>query len=112
MIARGVEFDVIGQSYYPQWHGTLDDLRNNLLDMVNRYEKDIILVEYSSKKEEVNDIIFHLPGGKGKGSFIWEPLNTWEYIFEPDGKSNNRLKLYKFISDKHIGNKQTKLPIK
>src|SRR4029079_4128309 len=27
MIARGVPFDVIGESYYPKWHGTLDDLR-------------------------------------------------------------------------------------
>ena len=23
MIARGVHFDVIGESYYPKWHGTL-----------------------------------------------------------------------------------------
>ena len=27
MLARGVHFDVIGLSYYPKWHGTLDDLR-------------------------------------------------------------------------------------
>ncbi|MFP3616018.1 glycosyl hydrolase 53 family protein, partial [Paraburkholderia sp. SIMBA_050] len=26
---RGVTFDVLGLSYYPQWHGSLDDLRNN-----------------------------------------------------------------------------------
>jgi arabinogalactan endo-1,4-beta-galactosidase len=25
MIARGVQFDIIGLSYYPRWHGTLDD---------------------------------------------------------------------------------------
>ncbi len=24
MIARGVHFDVIGESYYPKWHGTLN----------------------------------------------------------------------------------------
>src|ERR1019366_1422264 len=26
MIKRGVNFDVIGESYYPKWHGTLQDL--------------------------------------------------------------------------------------
>ena len=26
---HGVQFDVIGQSYYPWWHGGLDDLRIN-----------------------------------------------------------------------------------
>ena len=27
MLKRKVHFDVIGLSYYPKWHGTLDDLR-------------------------------------------------------------------------------------
>ena len=105
MIARGVEFDVIGQSYYPQWHGTLGDLKNNLHDLINRYKRDLILVEYSSKKEEVNDIVFNLPDGRGKGTFIWEPLNTWEYIFEPGGKANNWLNLYKMIDKKQFGSR-------
>jgi len=30
MISREVSFDVIGESYYPKWHGTLDDLETNL----------------------------------------------------------------------------------
>ncbi len=64
MIARGVSFDVIGESYYPKWHGTLDDLRDNLNDLANRYNKDVIVVEYSALKEEVNKIAFELPNGK------------------------------------------------
>lgn len=102
MLARGVVFDVIGESYYPQWHGTLDDLKNNLNDLVRRYDKDMIVVEYTFKKEEVNDIVFGLPHNKGKGSFIWEPLNTWEYFFEPDGKANSLLKLYDEITRKYL----------
>jgi beta-galactosidase len=94
MIARGVPFDVIGESYYPKWHGTLDDLRDNLTDLVRRYDKDVIVVEYSHKKEEVNKIAFELPGGKGKGTCIWEPLNTWESVFDRDGKANHYLRLY------------------
>lgn len=102
MIARGVYFDVIGQSYYPKWHGTLDDLRDNLHDLVRRYDRDVIVVEYSHRKEEVNRIAFELPGGKGKGTCIWEPLSTWEKFFDDDGKANNWLKLYDDIKKKYI----------
>ena len=40
-----IEYDVIGQSYYPWWHGSLDDLRENLAFMAEEYDKDIMLVE-------------------------------------------------------------------
>nr|WP_245608714.1 arabinogalactan endo-1,4-beta-galactosidase [Saccharibacillus sacchari] len=40
-----VEFDVIGQSFYPWWHGTLDALRDNLHDLAARYGKPINVVE-------------------------------------------------------------------
>ncbi len=108
MLARGVYFDVIGESYYPKWHGTLDDLRDNLNDLVRRYGKDVIVVEYSHKKEEVNKIAFELPAGKGKGkgTCIWEPLSTWAKIFDDNGKANELLKLYDEISKKYLtGNK-------
>ena len=105
MIARGVSFDVIGESFYTKWHGTLDDLRDNLNDLVRRYNKDVIVVEYSQLKDEVNKIAFELPGGKGKGTFIWEPLSTWESVFDQDGKSNNLLLKYDELTKKFIMNK-------
>lgn len=45
IIGQGVEFDVIGLSYYPWWHGTLENLRNNINDLAVRYQKDIVIVE-------------------------------------------------------------------
>ncbi|HEY0867406.1 MAG TPA: glycosyl hydrolase 53 family protein [Fimbriimonas sp.] len=42
---QGVEFDAIGQSYYPFWHGSLSDLRENLNDLARRYRKDVYVVE-------------------------------------------------------------------
>jgi beta-galactosidase len=98
MLSRGVQFDVIGESYYPKWHGTLDDLKNNLTSLSKKYQQDIIVAEYSQFKNEVNKIVFDLPGGKGKGTCIWEPLNTGEKIFERDGKSNELINLYDEIS--------------
>ncbi len=105
MLARGVHFDVIGQSYYPKWHGTLADLNSNLNDLVRRYGKEIIVVEYSQFKDEVNKIAFELPEGKGMGTCIWEPLNTWEAFFKPDGQSNDYLKRYDQISKKYLQKK-------
>lgn len=40
-----VEFETIGLSYYPWWHGTLEDLHQNLKNLSLRYDKDIIVVE-------------------------------------------------------------------
>ncbi len=105
LLARKVHFDVIGLSYYPKWHGTLDDLRDNMNDLVRRYNKDIIVVEYSARKNEVNKLAFELPNGKGKGTCIWEPLSTWESFFDKDGKSNDYLKMYDEISKQFITGK-------
>ncbi len=92
----GVEYDVIGQSYYPWWHGSLNDLRTNLEHMARTYEHDIVLVEvaynwrpaeYREKQapfsetpegqrdflRQVTDIVKHTPSGRGRGVFWWEP---------------------------------------
>ena len=98
MINRGVPFDAIGESYYPKWHGTLQDLETNLSALGARYHKPVIVAEYSQLKKEVNKIAFTLPREKLTGTFIWEPLNTWEGVFDKDGKSNDRLKEYDDIS--------------
>ncbi len=45
--ARGGECDVIGLSYYPQWHGTLSALESNLADLAQRYGKPLIIAETS-----------------------------------------------------------------
>ncbi|MCK4755220.1 MAG: glycosyl hydrolase 53 family protein, partial [Calditrichia bacterium] len=39
------DFDYIGLSFYPWWHGTLDGIRTNLNDLALRYNKDIIIAE-------------------------------------------------------------------
>lgn len=92
----GVEYDVIGQSFYPWWHGSLLDLRENMIFMANEYKKDIIVVEaaycwrpaeYTKKGgpfpetpqgqkeflDEVNRIVLATPNNKGIGVFWWEP---------------------------------------
>jgi arabinogalactan endo-1,4-beta-galactosidase len=91
-----VEYDVIGQSYYPWWHGSLDDLRKNMAFMARTYDKDIYLVEVAynwrpteyqdtappfpetpqgqqSFLRDVDNIVHSTPNGRGRGIFWWEP---------------------------------------
>jgi arabinogalactan endo-1,4-beta-galactosidase len=93
---HGVEFDVIGQSYYPWWHGSIDDLRANMAFMAERYDKDIMLVEVAynwrlaeyrnrsgpfpespeGQKEflsQVHQVVLETPNNRGRGIFWWEP---------------------------------------
>jgi arabinogalactan endo-1,4-beta-galactosidase len=45
LLAQNVEFDIIGLSFYPWWHGTLNQVKANLNDLAVRYGKEIIIVE-------------------------------------------------------------------
>jgi arabinogalactan endo-1,4-beta-galactosidase len=45
--AHEVPFDIIGQSYYPMWHGSIAELTANLHDSVTRYAKPVLLAEIS-----------------------------------------------------------------
>ena len=44
---QGEDFDIIGLSYYPFWHGTLDDLSNNMNDIAVRFGKEKVIEEVS-----------------------------------------------------------------
>jgi arabinogalactan endo-1,4-beta-galactosidase len=106
MAKRNVPFDVIGLSYYPKWHGSPTDLTFNMADLANRYPQQVMVAEYSQLKREVNDIAFNVPNGKAVGSFIWEPLSTWEGIFGRDGKANDYMDVvYPEIAKKYLGGK-------
>ena len=45
--ALGGDCDIIGLSYYPFWHGTLQALKANMDDISVRYGKDLVVVETS-----------------------------------------------------------------
>jgi arabinogalactan endo-1,4-beta-galactosidase len=90
----GIDYDYIGQSYYPWWHGSLLDLRENMIFTAETYKKPIILVEvaYCSSPTEyrkkpapypetpegqkVNKVVLNTPGNLGAGIFWWEPATT------------------------------------
>ena len=44
---RGEDFQIIGLSYYPFWHGTLDNLNTVLSDIASTYGKKVMVAETS-----------------------------------------------------------------
>jgi arabinogalactan endo-1,4-beta-galactosidase len=45
-LAKGhVAYDVIGQSYYPNYHGTMQNLRDCLAQTIKRFHKNVMVVE-------------------------------------------------------------------
>jgi arabinogalactan endo-1,4-beta-galactosidase len=101
ILQRGVEFDVIGLSYYPWWHGTFEDLEKNLEFLSNKYEQEISVVEtayyangwYPEPGEHIYDIQPYPPTEQGQFDFLTElnerlqkfPKVTSVYYWKPDG---------------------------
>jgi arabinogalactan endo-1,4-beta-galactosidase len=89
--SQNVPFDIIGESYYPFWHGPLSSLNNCLTNAVKRYNKPIVIAETdfpwanstniygipASTNGQVQyvtalaQIVKALPGGMGMGVFWW-----------------------------------------
>ena len=64
LVTRGVPFDVIGLSYYPFWHGTLSDLRNNVDKLATQFGKDIVVAE--------TQYGWTLANGDTTGNSLWQ----------------------------------------
>jgi arabinogalactan endo-1,4-beta-galactosidase len=114
VIAAHVPFDVIGQSYYPWWQGSLSALKNNLAFMAREYHKPIIVVEtaYSRREDnyvgkkapypetpagqrdflaDVAEAVAATPDHLGRGVFWWEPAVRGPLarrgLFDDDGNA-------------------------
>jgi arabinogalactan endo-1,4-beta-galactosidase len=64
MIDRGVEFDVIGLSYYTFFHGPVASLRDNIDQLATDFDKDIVIAEAQSA--------WTLANGDTTGNFVWQ----------------------------------------
>jgi arabinogalactan endo-1,4-beta-galactosidase len=104
-----VDYDIIGQSFYPRWHGNLTLLQQNMLETARRYGKPIIIVEtgYSqSGGEQIKlgnkynlwpgtqegqlqfmvDLVNTIQRAGGNGCFYWAPEGSrGNGLWNPDG---------------------------
>jgi arabinogalactan endo-1,4-beta-galactosidase len=96
---RSVPYDIIGVSYYPWWHGKIEDLNDNLNYIAAELKKDVIVVEtgypyaenFRMKSSDANNVfpltpqgqydllytvtktVLDTPDNRGRGVFYWFP---------------------------------------
>ena len=114
LFSYGVSVDVVGYSYYPWWHGSIQALRENLNATAQRFGKEVMVVEaayhYAPNGEtngrsnpfpispegqrefldEVTKVVMAVPNGLGTGVFWWEPATlrgSTRGMFDKDGKA-------------------------
>jgi len=91
LIQRQVPFDIIGESYYPWWHGSFSALATCLTNAATRYGKPIMIMETAFPRTnstnifgipastngqvqfvtELAKLVKGIPQGKGAGIFWW-----------------------------------------
>lgn len=95
---RGVDFDIIGVSYYPYWHGKLADAESNLKDMILRYQKDIMVVE-TSYAFTLDDFDLKYKPKNYTGLVVGKNIqeSSMPYPFSPEGQSKFLQELYSMV---------------
>jgi hypothetical protein len=68
-------------------------LKRNLTAITENHDVQIVVAEYAEVHEQVNDIVFNLPGEEGLGTIAWEPT-TWHQTLFDKGRTNDRIDLY------------------
>jgi len=91
--SNGVDYDIIGMSLYPSvsgWAALNNQCLANMNDMVQRYNKPVMIVEVGMRYDQPEackafliDIISKtksIAGGNGLGVFYWEPecYSNWQ----------------------------------
>lgn len=101
IIQRGVEFDVIGLSYYPWWHGTFMELEANILYLSQQFIQDFSIVEtayysnnwYPEPTEWILSVQPYPPTELGQYNFLLELAQIMKrhqrvqtiFYWKPDG---------------------------
>lgn len=60
----GLDYDIFGVSYYPYWHGTMDQMKTVLKNIRNTFQKDTLILETS--------YCYTLEDGDGSANWVGE----------------------------------------
>jgi len=89
---QNVDYDIIGLTYYPFWHGTMGELAYNLNAISSRYNKDVMIVETAYG--------FTLADGDGLGnSFYTAEESTGGYPATVAGQTAYLRDLKEIVTD-------------
>ena len=91
VLEEGINFDVVGESYYPYWHGPFKDFKENISNIKNRYHKEVWVVEmgyeFAPFKLEGHHTYFEMVGPEfevgnidGRIPFVGTKVGQAEYL--------------------------------
>jgi arabinogalactan endo-1,4-beta-galactosidase len=97
-----VDYDIIGQSFYPRWHGTPALLQNNIIETRSRYKKPVMVVEAGYPQSGGDEVMAQneyslWPGTQaGQLQFMVDLVNTVKqaggtgvFYWGPEGSRGN-----------------------
>ncbi|MDN4474814.1 glycosyl hydrolase 53 family protein [Demequina sp. SYSU T00192] len=88
---RGVDYDVFASSYYPFWHGTLDNLTDTLSTVADGYGKQVMVAETSWA--------YTLEDGDGHGNVIDLPTEATAYPVSVQGQAHALADVIQAVAD-------------
>lgn len=84
-----IDYDVIGLSFYPYWHGSFKSLKNNMTDLSRRYGKEMIVAEtayaFTTEDGDAQGNVFqiysdeengYVPGVQGQATEVRDTIAT------------------------------------
>ncbi|WP_062386302.1 glycosyl hydrolase 53 family protein [Demequina iriomotensis] len=89
--ARGVDYDVFASSYYPFWHGSLDNLTAVLSDVAEDYDKQVMVAETSW--------VSTLEDGDGHPNVIDQPAEATAYPVSAQGQARAVADVIQAVAD-------------
>lgn len=75
-----VDYDVFASSYYPFWHGSLENLTGVLSDIANTYDKQVLVAETSW--------VFTLEEGDSTSNVVGDAELASAYAVSPQGQAD------------------------
>lgn len=85
LIIQGVNIDILSVSYYPMWHGTLDNLNQNINALGNLFQKPILIAETAYPfTVQWNDTTNNILGLESQLLENYEASEEGQYLFLQD----------------------------
>lgn len=81
LASSGVDYDIFASSYYPFWHGTLENLTNVLSQIAEAYDKKVMVAEVS--------YLYTYEDGDGSGNSVSaDTVAAFPYSISVQGQAN------------------------
>ena len=104
ILSNGVEFDVIGESYYPYWHGPFNQFKECITKLKSKYQKEIWVVELGYEYIDDGKTDFSEVTDAKEGDFIIGNINgRIPFAKSPEGQKDYIATMLKICKEIGVG---------